>query len=101
MSENLSLYGIYVKSTSKFDINAVVELTIPLQSDSTEEDDEYIDVKGVVVRQDEKGIGCEFNNVDVDAFLNLRNVIGSRFDNKHLVMDEFYTYLSRKELMAN
>lgn len=102
LSENLSLYGIYIKSNERFNVESVVELTISLpESDGVTEDDSYIDVNGVIVRQDQDGFGCEFRQVDVDAFLNLKNVISSRSENKTLVMDEFYTYLSRKELMAS
>ena len=102
LSENLSLYGIYIRSGEKFDIDSVVELTIALpDSEGTTEYDSYIDVNSVVVRQDNDGIGCEFRQVDVDAFLNLKNVISSKCENKAVVMDEFYSYLSRKELMAS
>jgi hypothetical protein len=102
LSENLSLYGIYIKSNERFHLDSAVELTIYLPgSDDTANDDNYIDVNSVVVRHDTEGIGCEFRQVDVDAFLNLKNVISSRCDNKTLVMDEFYSYLSRKELLAS
>ena len=101
LSENLSLYGVYIRSSEKFDLESMVEFTIPLSSETeTSKDDEYIDVSGVVVRQDNDGIGCEFRQVDVDAFLNLKNVISARCENKALVMDEFYKYLSHKELMS-
>lgn len=95
MSDNLSLYGIYVKSGNRFPINTQVELTIPLGSE-----DEYIDVTGLVVRQDDEGIGCEFQQVDVDAFLNLKNIVSAQCENKSQVMDEFYAYLAKKELSA-
>jgi hypothetical protein len=101
LSENLSLYGIYIKSNEKLNIESIVELTISLPGNpDAPDDDSYIDVNSIVVRQDKHGIGCEFKQVDVDAFLNLKNVISSKSENKTLVMDEFYTYLSRKELMA-
>ena len=100
MSENLSLYGIYVHSNTKFDADTVVELTIPLSSHLPNTQDEYIDVSGRVVRQNGEGIGCEFQQVDVDAFLNLKNVISSQCENKNRVMEEFYAYLARKELPA-
>lgn len=92
-SDNLSLYGIYVKSGNRFPINSQIELTIPLAGD-----EEYIDVTGLVVRQDDEGIGCEFQQVDVDAFLNLKNIVSSKCENKNQVMDEFYAYLAKKEL---
>jgi len=102
LSENLSLYGIYIKSSENLDINSIVELTISLPvSEENSDDDSYIDVKSVVVRRDNDGIGCEFRQVDVDAFLNLKNVISSKSENKNLVMEEFYSYLSHKELMAS
>ena len=102
VSENLSLYGIYIKSSENFDINSIVELTIPFPTElETSDNDDYIDVSGVVVRNDSSGIACEFRQVEVDAFLNLKNVISSKCENKSLIMDEFYTYLSRKELMAS
>lgn len=101
MSENLSLYGVYVRSSSRFEIDSVVELTISLPSTMTTSNEEYIDVNGIVVRQDESGIACEFREVEVDAFINLKNVISSQCENRSLVMDEFYHYLARKELLAS
>jgi hypothetical protein len=102
LSENLSLYGIYIKSSEKLAIDSIVELTISLpECDNSTDEDSYIDVNSIVVRQDSDGIGCEFRQVDVDAFLNLKNVISSKSENKTFVMDEFYNYLSRKELMAS
>lgn len=101
MSENLSLYGVYVRSSSMFEIDSVVELTISLPQEMTTSVEEYIDVNGIVVRQDENGIACEFREVEVDAFINLKNVISSQCENRSLVMDEFYHYLARKELLAS
>ncbi len=101
MSENLSLYGVYVISSSRVEIDSVVELTISLPPADTTSDEEYIDVNGIVVRQDENGIACEFREVEVDAFINLKNVISSQCENRSLVMDEFYHYLARKELLAS
>jgi hypothetical protein len=101
LSENLSLYGIYIKMTGNFPQDHMLDLTISLpEAESNPDDYSYIDVNSVVVRQDKEGIGCEFRQVDVDAFLNLKNVISSNCGNKSLVMDEFYSYLSHKELMA-
>lgn len=101
MSENLSLYGIYVKASPKFEPDTIVELTIPLSQDVAPDNEEYIDVCGVIVRQDDAGIGCEFQQVDVDAFLHLKNIISAQCENKNRVMDEFYSYLSRKELQLS
>ena len=102
VSENLSLYGIYIRSTETLDVNALVELTIPFPAElEASGGDDYIDVSGVVVRSDSNGMGCEFRQVDVDAFLSLKNVISMKCENKSVVMDEFYSYLSRKELMAS
>jgi hypothetical protein len=67
---------------------------------STTSDEDYVDISGIVVRQDEEGVGCHFQQIDVDAFLNLKNIVSSRCENKSQVMDEFYTYLARKELPA-
>lgn len=102
LSENLSLYGIYIKTSEKFNTNSVVELTISVPNNMAAHDDRSnIDVNSVVVRQDIDGTGFEFKQVDVDAFLNLKSVISSRTENKAMVMDEFYNYLSRKELMVS
>lgn len=101
-SENLSLYGIYIRMIDKIPQDSVIDLTISLpETEPNAECDSYIDVNGVVVRRDPGGIGCEFRQVDVDAFLNLKNVISSKADDQSFIMEEFYSYLSRKELMAS
>ncbi|KAF0221048.1 MAG: type IV pilus assembly [Geobacteraceae bacterium] len=93
-SENLSLYGLFVRIDKKLEINTRVEVMIPLH---TPPEDAYMDINGVVARQDENGVGIKFQQIGVDAFINLKNIVSYQCGSEDQVMEEFYSYIAHKD----
>jgi hypothetical protein len=93
-TSNLCLNGLYVQTDEKLEMNSLAELTIPPDNVATRN---AITVKGVVVRLDEHGMGFKFHQVDVDAFITLKNIVSFHCGNENKVMDEFYANISHKE----
>jgi hypothetical protein len=97
-SANLSLYGLFVKTSKKLDVNTRVEVTLP--SIKTAEG-ECLDIGGVVARVGENGIGIKFQQIGVDEFINLKNIVSYHCGSEDQVMEEFYSYIAHKELTVN
>lgn len=95
---DLCLNGLYMKSAQKLEVNALAELTIPPDNIAV---NNPITIKGVVVRLDDEGMGFKFHQVDVDAFIILKNIVSYYCGNEHKVMDEFYANISQKERLGN
>lgn len=89
--ENLSLKGAYVKSQQRLSIGNQVELLIHL----TGETDFDIDLKGKVVRLTDDGAGVLFEQVDLDSFAHLRNIIAYNFGDDDAVMEEFFNFIDQ------
>lgn len=93
-TDNLSLYGLFVRIDYKPDVDTTVEVTIPL-ADGTEE--RYIGVSGTVARQADDGIGIRFQQLDVDTFIEIKNIVSTSSGNENKIMDEFFKYITYKE----
>lgn len=94
--ENLSLSGIFIKTGNKLDIglNETMDIKINMLGSSS---DLIINLKGIVVRNDEKGIGLKFDKVDLDSFIHLKNIIAYNFGDEDRIMDEFFNFISEKK----
>lgn len=93
-ADNLSLYGLFVRMEFKPDVDTTVEVTIPVPHEAEEK---YVGVNGVVARQAGDGIGIEFQQLDVDTFIEIKNIVSESSGNENMVMDEFFRYISYKE----
>lgn len=96
-SENLSLYGLFVKIDKQLDIDTKVEVMIPIHMP---QEDAYMDINGVVARQTEHGVGIKFQQIGVDAFINLKNIVSYQCGSEDQVMEEFYSYIAHKDRTA-
>lgn len=94
--ENLSLSGIFIRTGNKLDIglNETMDIKINMLGSSS---DLNINLKGIVVRNDEKGIGLKFEKVDLDSFIHLKNIIAYNFGDEDRIMDEFFNFISEKK----
>jgi hypothetical protein len=94
-SENLSLYGLYVRLDNNPAANANVEVIIPLRHEPNET---YIGVNGIVARQSETGIGIKFHKIEVDDFINIKRIVCSKSGDESKIVDEFLNYIFYKDL---
>ena len=82
--DNLSLKGMFVQTNDNdVPLNTVVDCHIKLSGSSTLLS---IDIKGVVARIGDTGLAIEFQDMELDSFIHLRNII--RYADKEL--QEYY-----------
>jgi len=71
-TRDISLKGLYCYSDIKFSTGTHCELELHLTSTSSKL---VLFFKGRVVRTDEKGMGIRFEEMDLDSFLLLKNIL--------------------------
>ena len=91
--ENLSLKGMFILTDGQFKLQDIIQITLHLAGESS---DLEISVTGVIVRKTEKGIGVQFEKVDLDSFIHLRNIVAYNSGDEDKVMDEFCNFISHK-----
>lgn len=89
---NLSLKGAYIKTAHQLQMGNSVEVLIRLAGDG----DFDIDLKGKVVRSTNDGVGIMFDQIDLDSFAHLRNIIAYNFGDDDAIMDEFLNFITDK-----
>lgn len=90
--ENLSLKGAYLKTTHPLQMGDQVEIIIHLTV-NTEFD---VNLRGKVVRLSDGGAGVLFDQIDLDSFAHLRNIIAYNFGDDDLVMEEFFNSINNQ-----
>ena len=88
-TENLSIKGTYVRTAEAMDPNERVWLRLTLSG----EEQGYLMVSGMVVRQDEGGIGIEFGPMHIGTFLALKGVVADILGDEERVMDELFRFV--------
>lgn len=84
-SKDLSMNGVYIFSDKKPKIGAKVDLTISMANDQTTF---HIEIKSEVKRHDETGFAVQFEEVDIDSFNHLKNLVAYHNDNPEDVFTE-------------
>lgn len=74
-SQNISIHGMFVLTHETVPVGekVEVELTIPIASLCP-----HIHLRGVVTRSQHSGIALEFEGMDPDVFLALKNILHKR-----------------------
>ena len=63
--DNLGSKGMFVETSQKIPRNVEVEIKIIFKSESPSE---LSDIKGTVIRHEDKGIGIQFTEIDLGVF---------------------------------
>ncbi|MBC8316782.1 MAG: PilZ domain-containing protein [Desulfobulbaceae bacterium] len=71
-TKDLSLKGIFIPGIGDRDPGEKCHITVLLSGVSSEL---KIRMKGEVVRKTDEGIGVYFNEIDVDSFFHLKNIV--------------------------
>lgn len=71
-SRDLSLKGLYVETEDTLPIGTEVKIHLQLTGGTSEL---FINMQGVVARVDKLGMGIDFQEVDLESFFHLRNII--------------------------
>ncbi|MGV8075401.1 MAG: PilZ domain-containing protein [Syntrophobacteraceae bacterium] len=94
MVENLSLKGMLLITTERPSVNEEVDINIFLTATTSEL---TVRLRGVVVRHQENGIAVNFDSMDLDSFIHLRNIVSYNLGDDDAVMDEFFKYMRRDD----
>jgi ribosomal protein S1 len=87
MVDNLSMKGMFLNTAETIDGDGPLEISITLSGSSSMLS---IMLKGRVVRHTEAGIAVEFQEMDLDSFIHLRNIIAQNCDDPDALCDEFF-----------
>lgn len=72
MVENLSIKGMFLNTKESLPEDGLLDISIILSGTSSLLS---IKAKGIVVRRDESGVAVEFQEMDMDSFVHLRNIV--------------------------
>ena len=89
--EDLSLNGVRLKTTQKFDLGKDVQIKILFKSRFSEL---RVEITGVVIRHEGNGMVIQFTNMPLDSYVHLRNVISHRLHDGCKVFDEFFVHMT-------
>jgi hypothetical protein len=75
-----------VKERVKVNRGELLDITISLTGDTSSLS---ISVKGSVVRIDQDGVALEFEKIDLDSFVHLKNIVAYNDGDEKKIMEEF------------
>jgi hypothetical protein len=84
---NLSLRGMYLRTGYEVPLNVPVNVTV------YHSDQMSFKVNAMVVRKEENGIGLQITNLDIDSFVQLRDIVAEQSNNKGAILQETYKML--------
>lgn len=84
---NLSLRGMYLKTDHEIPLNIPVHVTVYHSSQAS------LKLNAKVVRKEGNGIGLQINNLNVNTFVQLRNIVTENSSDKGEVMRETFKML--------
>ena len=90
---NLSLRGMLVHVPETIPVGEKLASTLQLTGDSS---DLKVTIVAKVVRTDAKGIGLEFEQMDLDSFIHLRNIVAYNSGNADLIDQEFMNFIKHR-----
>lgn len=89
---NLSMKGAFFISNSHIPKDAIVQLTVAIQEDPAIS----ISGKGKVVRLAENGVGVEITELDIDSYMELKNILTYNSQDSSLVEQEIIKSIAKK-----
>ena len=86
-TKNLSLRGIYLKTGYEIPLNVPVCVTVYHSGMSS------FKVSAKVVRKEENGIGLQISDLNVDSFVQLRELVAEQSNNRGAIIQETFKML--------
>jgi len=87
MVDNLSMKGMFLTTGESLPHDGPLEVSITLSGSSSTLS---IMLKGRAVRRSETGLAIEFQEMDLDSFVHLRNIIAQNCDDPDALCEEYY-----------
>ena len=91
--ENLSLAGIFLKTPERLRVNRLVKIELLFSGTSSQIS---IILDGKIMRHENLGMAIQFRNVDIDAFIHLKNLISYNTNQMGKVEEEFKAFIEKK-----
>jgi len=91
--ENLSLDGIFLKTPERLGLNRIVKIELLFTGTSSQLS---ILLDGKIMRHENLGMAIQFKDVDMDAFLHLKNLISRSTNQMEKLKDEFKKFVKKK-----
>jgi hypothetical protein len=91
--DNLSMKGMFLKTKESLPGDSLLEISIILSGTST-----VLSIKttGLALRQTDEGIAIEFQEMDIDSFVHLRNVVALNSEDADAFHEEYYQAIMPK-----
>ena len=86
-TDNLCLHGMFLKTDHDIPLNIPVNVTVYHSNQVS------LKVNAKVVRREDHGVGLQINNLNVNSFVQLRNIVTENCSNKGAVMQETFKML--------
>jgi hypothetical protein len=86
MVDNLSMKGMFLTTGETLPCDSPLEISITLSGSSSMLS---IMLKGRAVRHTDKGVAIEFQEMDLDSFIHLRNIIAQNCDDPDALCEEY------------
>lgn len=86
-TDNLSLHGMYLKTDQDIPLNVPLNVTVYHTNQVS------LKVNAKVVRKEMNGVGLQINNLNVNSFVQLRNLVTENCSDKGAVMQETFKML--------
>ena len=83
---DLSMKGMFLATAVQVPIGEILDLVLTLDGTSPPR---QVRLKGKVMRLETSGFGVEIAEIELDTFVNLRNMISLNVENPDEVMDDF------------
>jgi len=91
--DNLSMNGMFLNTRERLSGDCPLEVSITLSGSSSTLS---IKFKGRALRQTETGIAIQFQEMDLDSFIHLRNIVANNSDDPDAVYEEYYKSITSK-----
>ncbi len=86
MVRDLSLRGLFVETDKSIPIGTRVTIVVSLQGSTS---DLTVNVTGSVVRHESDGFAIHFEEMDLDSFVHIRNIVAYNEGDADRVREEF------------
>lgn len=84
-SENVSLKGLFFRTSEKFDLGKRIRIKLFLHG----QEDLYVKLSGKVVRREEGGFGVQFTGMNFSTFMQLKQIVALLVGDENQVISEF------------
>lgn len=93
MVDNLSMKGMFILTKEIVQLGIPLEISLVLSGTSS-----LLSIKltGFALRQTDTGVAIEFQEMDVDSFIHLRNIVALNSGDADACYDEYYKAVMSK-----